>query len=101
MSASSQVVGLEVGAITWRDHGEGGLPMLKTDRATTKDADSIGVSARRGNSEGSLVLFKGGWADMEFFDGVGEPMLRAPGWPDGLSIDDFGALLDRFAALFE
>ena len=75
--------------------------MLKTDRGTTKDADSIGVSVRRGSSEGSLVLFKGGWADLEFWDGLGNPMLSAPGWPDGMSVEDFGALLDRFAALFE
>lgn len=93
-------VGLEVGAITWRDWGDGWPAALKSELTTAKDVDSIGISVRRGNSEGSLVLFKGGWADLEFWDGANDPVLSAPGWPDGLSVEDFGELLDRFAALF-
>jgi hypothetical protein len=65
-------------------------------------ADSIGTVVRRGRQEGTIVLFDGGWCDLSFWSGNpgDDPVVEAPGYPDGLSLDEFGAVLDRFIALF-
>jgi hypothetical protein len=55
--------GITVGETTWRDQGEGWPPVLKTSRSDVRDADSVGVALSKGEQEGSLVLFSGGWAD--------------------------------------
>ena len=57
--------GFVVGPVTWRD--QGGWPAsLKTERGVVADPDSIGVKVRLGDQEGSVVLFKGGWCDVEY-----------------------------------
>lgn len=63
--------GLEAGEMTWRD-GEAKWPQpLETDRARATDPDSLGVVIS-GSAEAELqvVLFRGGWADVDFFDGL-------------------------------
>lgn len=64
--------------------------------------DSIGIEVRKGTQEGRLVLFDGGWADLEWWSGeeTGEPLLEAPGYGDWLDLGRFEDLLDRFASLF-
>jgi hypothetical protein len=64
--------------------------------------DSVGIAVKKGKQEGLLVLFKGGWADLEHWSGRqgDEPILRAPGWNDWLDEGRFASLLDEFAALF-
>ncbi|WP_405386602.1 hypothetical protein OG596_02690 [Streptomyces sp. NBC_01102] len=63
--------GLAVGEMTWRD-GEADWPQrLETDRARVKDPDSLGlVISGSAEAELSVVLFRGGWADVDFFDGL-------------------------------
>lgn len=39
---------------------------LKTDREEVTDADSVGVVVRNQEQEGRLVIFRGGWADLEY-----------------------------------
>jgi hypothetical protein len=55
-----------------------------------------------GVQEGSVVLFKGGWCDVEYWSGsaTAEPVMEAPGYPDGLTAEEFGQLLDSFIHRF-
>lgn len=77
-----RAAGLTVGAVTWRDRGEPWPYPLKVDRGAVKDADSIGVAVQKGSQEGAVVLFDGGWADLEYWSGIAsdEPLLDAPGY---------------------
>jgi hypothetical protein len=95
--------GIGVGEMTWRDQGDGWPPKFKTDRRDVRDPDSIGILGTKGSQEGSLVLFRGGWCDLEYWSGAtdAEPLVEAPGWDDWLTIDTYRALLDRFIELFE
>jgi hypothetical protein len=97
-----RAAGFRVGPVTWREQGEGWPPSLKTVRGQVTQADSIGTVVRRGRQEGTIVLFDGGWCDLSFWSGNpgDDPVVEAPGYPDGLSLDEFGAVLDRFIALF-
>ena len=92
-----------VGELTWRDDTQTWPRELATNRADVRDPDSIGVRCTKGDREGALVLFRGGWADLEFWSGdaADEPVLDHPGYPNALSLETLGALLDRFGALFE
>ena len=89
--------------ITWRDQGEGWPPSLKTERSAVVDADSIGIEVRKGEQSGQLVLYRGGWADLEYWNGnpADDAIVEAPGWEDWLTVERFGDLLDRFASLFK
>ncbi|MGH3849944.1 MAG: hypothetical protein ACRDRT_09620 [Pseudonocardiaceae bacterium] len=60
--------GITVRPVTWRDQGEGWPPPLKTNRSEVMDADSIGVVLKKGEQEGEVVLFKGGWCDLCLLD---------------------------------
>jgi hypothetical protein len=94
--------GFAVGPVTWRDQGAGWPPRLTTRRDAVADPDSIGVAVRLGVQEGSVVLFKGGWCDLEYWSGSAsdEPVIEAPGYPDGLTVEGFGHLLDSFINRF-
>jgi hypothetical protein len=93
--------GIFAGETTWRDQAEGWPPVLKIDRRAVVDADSIGVSLRKGTQEGSVVLFGGGWADLLFRDGCSNQAVdEAPGWEDWLDPERFGHLLDRLTGYF-
>jgi len=97
-----QGAGIDVGAITWRDQGEGWPPPFKTARAQVLDADSIGAVLRKGDQEGEVVLFKGGWCDFVYWSGRAsdEPEQDAPGYPNEMTIEHFGAVLDRLGRCF-
>ena len=57
--------GMVVHESTWRD-GSGPLPRLVTDRALVGGSDSLGVTFKTtSGSDGSLVLWAGGWADLD------------------------------------
>jgi hypothetical protein len=94
--------GLTVGALTWRDIGVPWPYPLKTDRREVTDADSVGVEARKQEQEGHLVIFRGGWADLEYWTGQrsDEPVVEAPGADDPMTLPDVEQLLERFAGLF-
>jgi len=103
-AASWRASGMIVGEVTWRDQGEGWPPKLKTDRDAVRDPDSIGVRCTKGDQEGEVVLFKGGWADSEYWSARAgaEPILDASG-ADGepLTVETYGNVLDRFFELFD
>ncbi len=93
--------GITVGEVTWRDQGSGWPPVLKTDRREVIDADSIGVRLTQGAEEGEVVLFTGGWCDFIYWGGgMDEPTQDVPGWPDQMSVEAFGEVLDRLTAHF-
>jgi hypothetical protein len=102
-ATSWRAAGLTVGDVTWRAQGEGWPPKLKTDRTAVRDPDSIGVRCTKGDQEGEVVLFKGGWADFEYWSGTAGavPVLDAPG-TDGhpLTVETSGHVLDRLFELF-
>ena len=101
-TAAWQRTGLLADGLTWRDVGEPWPYPLKTKRADVIDGDSVGVAVHKGDRMGRLVLFRGGWADLEYWSGrpQDEPLLEAPGWDDWLTLADFQRLLWRFAGLF-
>ena len=97
-----RAAGMTVGEPTWRDENEPWPPSMKVDRAEVRSPDSVGVRCTKGVQEGSLVLFKGGWADLEFWAGAHtDVVVEAPGWEDWLDLEGFGALLDRFGSMFQ
>ncbi|WP_051804831.1 hypothetical protein [Streptomyces griseus] len=65
-----QAAGLEVCGTTWRDAEAAWPQPLETDRDRVRDPDSLGV-VLRGPAEAELhvVLFRGGWADVDFAAG--------------------------------
>jgi hypothetical protein len=94
--------GLVVGALTWRD-AAGPWPFhLVGDRGQVAEPDSVGVMIRKHEQEGQLVVFRGGWADLEYWSGSpsDEPMIEAPGWGDWMDLPGVERLLQRFAGLF-
>ena len=67
------------------------------------EADSVGVTVCAGEKEGRLVVFRGGWADLEYWGGGPSdmPVLEAPGWDNWMDLPGIERLLRRFASLFE
>ncbi|MEU8703309.1 hypothetical protein AB0C61_37815 [Streptomyces sp. NPDC048680] len=63
--------GLTVGQVTWRDHAVPWPEQLETDRSLVRDPDSVGVLISGPGDAGlSVALFRGGWADVDYFDGL-------------------------------
>jgi hypothetical protein len=97
-----RAAGIAVGEPTWRDASEPWPWSTKVNRSSVADPDSVGVRCTKGEQEGSLVLFKGGWADLEFWAGDdADVVVEAPGWGEWLDLKGFAALLDRFGSMFQ
>ncbi|MFF0451689.1 hypothetical protein ACFYT4_36005 [Streptomyces sp. NPDC004609] len=89
--------GLEVGQVTWRDAEASWPQPLETDRARVHDRDSVGlVISGPGEAELSVVLFRGGWADVDFSADLDD----AGSLPDSgvASASDFEARLNQWVA---
>ncbi|MEL5957448.1 hypothetical protein AADR41_22255 [Streptomyces sp. CLV115] len=89
--------GLEVGRVTWRDAEASWPQPLETDRAQVHDPDSVGVVIS-GPAEAvlSVVLFRGGWADVDFVADLDDAgCLPASGIT---SASDFEARMDQWVA---
>ncbi|MFJ9679056.1 hypothetical protein ACIRP2_13465 [Streptomyces sp. NPDC101194] len=89
--------GLEVGRTTWRDAEASWPQPLESDRGLVRDPDSLGVLVSGpAEAELSVVLFRGGWADVDF---VADPddagCLPASAIA---SATDFGVRLDQWVA---
>jgi hypothetical protein len=63
----------------------------------------VGVTVRKHKQEGRLVVFRGGWADLEYWRGgpSDEPVTEAPGWDDWMDLPGIERLLRRFADRFD
>lgn len=63
--------GLRVGQVTWLDETAPWPQRLETDRTLVSDPHSVGVLISGPGDAGlSVVLFRGGWADVDYFDGL-------------------------------
>ncbi|MEV7526309.1 hypothetical protein [Streptomyces sp. NPDC091371] len=87
--------GLEVGQMTWRDAQADWPQPLETDRARVRDPDSLGLTlSGSAEAELSVVLFRGGWGDVDFIAGLDEAgSLPAS---DIVSASDFAARMDQW-----
>ena len=89
--------GLTTGAITWRDESAPWPQSFETDRSKVSYPDSVGIRVAGPNhAELEIVLFRGGWADVDYFADSDEfgPILAF-----GLtSASMFAALLDTWVA---
>jgi hypothetical protein len=94
--------GLAVGALTWRDAAGPWPRPLREHRSEVAEADSVGVMVRKGEQEAQLVIFRGGWADLEYWSGrpCDEALTEAPGWGDWMDLSGIEQTLLRFASLF-
>ncbi|MFF2450856.1 hypothetical protein ACFVUY_42495 [Kitasatospora sp. NPDC058063] len=91
-----RVGGLTVGELTWRDHAIPWSQQFLTNRARVGDPDSVGVTLARGEDQAlEVVLYRGGWADVDFMSGDDGGALPAA---DITSAADFGRRLDRWVA---
>ncbi|MFJ3723912.1 hypothetical protein ACIPYQ_15245 [Streptomyces sp. NPDC090045] len=90
-----RTAGLEVGQVTWRDAEASWPQSLETHRARVHDPDSIGVViSGLGEAELSVVLFRGGWADVDFIASLDDAgSLPASGIT---SASDFEARTDQW-----
>jgi hypothetical protein len=62
--------GLTVEPVTWRDEQQKWPQRLESDRAAVVDPDSFGVVLTGLGGELSVVLFRGGWTDVDYFAGI-------------------------------
>ncbi|MFE1877634.1 hypothetical protein ACFW9N_43495 [Streptomyces sp. NPDC059496] len=87
--------GLTVGQVTWMDATSPWPRQLETDRALVRDPVSIGVLISGPGDAGlSVVLFRGGWADVDYFDGIDDGG-QIPAF-DITSATAFGTQLDQW-----
>ena len=89
-------VGLAVGQPTWRDEAASWPYPLETDRSRVGAPDTLGVAVSGPlGAELAVVLYRGGWADVDYYDGADEAgMLPAS---DMVSATDFASRLDQWA----
>ncbi|MER7760985.1 hypothetical protein [Streptomyces sp. NPDC097619] len=88
LSEGRRGVGLDVGPLTWRDYEASWPQALETDRTAVRDPDSVGIHVHGpDDAELMIVLFRGGWADVDFLDRSGDfgPL---PAF-DIVSVEDF------------
>ncbi|TQJ09240.1 hypothetical protein FB458_2350 [Lapillicoccus jejuensis] len=99
-AASWRENGLHVGDLTWAD-GQTTVHPVTTDRGAVRGDYSVGVAVRRGEREGILVLYGGGWCDLIVWSGrPGDAAVdEVPGWQDWLDLQAFSRVVDRFEAL--
>ncbi|MEU8433824.1 hypothetical protein AB0F18_13030 [Streptomyces sp. NPDC029216] len=89
--------GLEVDQVTWRDAEAPWPQPLETDRARVHDPDSVGVVVSGpGVAELSVVLFRGGWADVDFIAGLDDAGTLPAS--DIASATDFEARMNQWVA---
>ncbi|MGW0731945.1 hypothetical protein [Streptomyces sp. NPDC002851] len=85
--------GLVVEAVTWRDEAAPWPQDLETERGRVEDPDSIGVMISGPNgAELGVVLFRGGWADVDALTLAGDLVTEAPTVDSPMQ---FGVLLDN------
>ncbi|MGW1118334.1 hypothetical protein ACWD5B_14675 [Streptomyces tanashiensis] len=87
--------GLDVGRVTWRDARAPWPQPLETDRDVIRDPDSVGVVIS-GPAEAvlSVVMFRGGWADVDFIADLDDAGCLPAS--DITSASDFGNRLDQW-----
>ena len=93
--------GLRVEEFTWREMESGWPQVFVTDRRSIAEPFSMGIKATRGDREGALVVYYGGWVDISFIDvGKASYLEEAVGVEKPLDIAAYRDVLSRFLALF-
>ncbi|MFG2715724.1 hypothetical protein ACGFX2_35100 [Streptomyces goshikiensis] len=89
--------GLEVGLVTWRDAEASWPQPPEPDRARVHDPHSVGVAiSGPGKAELSVVLFRGGWADVDFIASLDDAGCLPAS--DIASASDFEVRMDQWVA---
>jgi hypothetical protein len=93
---------MTVGPLTWAD-GQTTVNPLTTKRADVRGDYSVGIRVRCGDEEGELVVYSGGWCDLDYWPGKpdSEPLAEAPGVDEPLDLAGLEGVLDRFQGLFQ
>ncbi|ROO86552.1 hypothetical protein EDD29_4125 [Actinocorallia herbida] len=91
-------VGLGVSPVTWRDGRTAWPYRLENDRALITDPDSLGlrVHGPDGEAELVLVLYRGGWADLDLL--IADEIVVEVATVE--TPDAFGAFLDAVMTRF-
>ena len=94
--------GLDVGVLTYRDQARRWPHQVVVGRENAAEPDSVCVEVRAGAEEGRVVLYAGGWADLEYWDGASSDggLFETVGYDGPLTQEDFGRALDDFGAQF-
>lgn len=89
--------GLLPGPITWRDAVASWPQRLEVDRAVVTAPDSVGVFVQSADERNAvnIVLYRGGWADLEGLLANDEITTECP---KVTSPEEFGAVLDTIIA---
>ncbi len=84
--------GLHMGPLTWRDASRG-WPWQLVARELALLPDSVGFRVTKEPATGAVVLFDGGWADVEWWEGTADvdPEVSAP---EVESVKAFAMMLD-------
>ncbi|MEV2251664.1 hypothetical protein AB0I94_13985 [Streptomyces sp. NPDC050147] len=89
--------GLVVGPLTWRDADAVWPRRLGTSRSHVEDPDSVGIHVTGpADAELFVVLFRGGWADVDFMASLAEDDEIVCEAPAVTSPHLFGELLDGY-----
>lgn len=93
--------GMTVGPLTWAD-GQTTVNQITTHREDVRGEYSVGVRIRDGAQEGELVVYAGGWCDLDYWagDAGSDVLAEAPGADAPLDVAALEAVLDRFEGLF-
>ncbi len=57
--------GVTAGPLTWRDARTPWPRPLRTDRSMVSEPESVGLTLTAGGREGRLIIWRGGWADID------------------------------------
>ena len=83
---------LDVDAMTWRDEAAAWPQGLETNRADVVDPDSVGVRLYGpAGSELEIVVFRGGWADLDYLTPDGKLVAECPEFSTAVAV---ASLLD-------
>jgi len=96
-----QAWGWTVGPLTWAD-GQTTAHPVTPDRAAVRGDYSLGVHIVHGGREGEVVLYAGGWCDVQYWSGrIDDPIMEEThGGEDPLDLAAFDRLLGLVETLF-
>ncbi|MEV6757641.1 hypothetical protein [Streptomyces sp. NPDC051214] len=89
--------GLTVRPITWREGAAAWPQRLETSRSEVRDPDSVGIHVTGpADAELLVVLYRGGWADVDFVAALDTNEELVCEGPEVLAPQVFGQLLDGY-----
>lgn len=89
--------GLTIDPITWMDNGTGWPAPLLADRNQAIRPKSLGLRLRGQDSEAEVVLYAGGWADLDYARPGSDEVISE--YIELETAEEFGPVLDRITDL--